>query len=161
MPPVAPSNQGVSKVINIEYWVKIEAKASGPHFSPSVVIPITIGTIPLASKDNPGRGFSAALLQQSMPTFPANSPILKVFDTQSLEGAGGATVYPWESLDTGKHYCLHQKSFFYIILSLTEPPSYQETFRDDFPIVDDEDDNSHFYTPLYPVYSFPEKKLHL
>lgn len=101
VPPVAPSNQGISKVINIEYWIKVEAKAAGPHFSPSVIIPITIGTIPLTSIEMSGSQRFA--LDQSIPSFPVSPPVLRVFDSQPpAEGIGGADVFPWESLDTGK-----------------------------------------------------------
>lgn len=47
IPPIPPTNTGLCKVIDIAYEVKVEAKVSGPHYSPFVLIPITIGTIPL------------------------------------------------------------------------------------------------------------------
>lgn len=47
IPPVPPTNTNLCKVIHINYEVKVEAKISGPHHSPSINIPITVGTIPL------------------------------------------------------------------------------------------------------------------
>lgn len=116
VPSVAPSNT-ISKVITIEYWVNVEAKASGPHFSPSVRIPITIGTVQLTEKEEASAGYVYSAVDEVMPTFPANPPILMVYDAQaahqrgaesaegaeSLEAAGGAPAYPWDYVDRGKY----------------------------------------------------------
>lgn len=52
--------------------------------------------------------------------------------------------------------------FSNLITPTDEPPSYEETFGDDFPIVDDEDNEDangqNLFTPFYPVYNFQEKK---
>lgn len=47
IPPEPPTNTNLCKVINITYEVKVEAKIAGPHQSPCIRIPITIGTVPL------------------------------------------------------------------------------------------------------------------
>ena len=47
IPPLPPSSGFECKVISISYEVIVQAKTSGPHFSPTIEIPITIGTIPL------------------------------------------------------------------------------------------------------------------
>lgn len=47
IPPEPPSNINLCKVIHITYEVKVEAKISGPHHSPFIKIPITVGTVPL------------------------------------------------------------------------------------------------------------------
>lgn len=47
IPPEPPTNTNLCKVIHITYEVKIEAKIRGPHLSPSIKIPITVGTVPL------------------------------------------------------------------------------------------------------------------
>lgn len=47
IPPEPPTNTNLCKVIHITYEVKVEAKIGGPHQSPCIRIPITIGTVPL------------------------------------------------------------------------------------------------------------------
>lgn len=47
IPSIPPTNLGTCRIIQISYDVKVEAKISGLHLNPFVVIPIKIGTIPL------------------------------------------------------------------------------------------------------------------
>lgn len=47
IPPEPPTNTNLCKVIHITYEIKVEAKISRPHHSPSIKIPIIVGTIPL------------------------------------------------------------------------------------------------------------------
>lgn len=47
IPPIPPTNTNLCKVIEIAYEVKVEAKIRGPHSNPYVVMPVTIGTVPL------------------------------------------------------------------------------------------------------------------
>lgn len=47
IPPEPPTNTNLCKVIHITYEVKVKAKVSGIHHSPSIQIPITVGTVPL------------------------------------------------------------------------------------------------------------------
>lgn len=47
VPPVPPTNINLCKVIHIMYEIKIEARLPGLHKNPYILIPITIGTIPL------------------------------------------------------------------------------------------------------------------
>lgn len=79
IPPEPPTNTNLCKVIHITYEVKIEAKISGPHQSPYVLIPITIGTIPL-NRNTPDPktpviqtaiGFAVPIVNQ--PTFSVDS----------------------------------------------------------------------------------------
>lgn len=62
VPPVPPSNFGQCRVIHVSYEVKVEAKCGGPHHSPYILIPVTIGTRPLrGAPPNP----SAQMLQHN------------------------------------------------------------------------------------------------
>lgn len=49
MPCVPPTLDALSKIINITYQIVVTVCVSGPHYNPDVVIPITIGTIPLVN----------------------------------------------------------------------------------------------------------------
>lgn len=49
MPCVPPTQDTLSKIINITYQVVVTVCVTGPHYNPDVIIPITIGTIPLVN----------------------------------------------------------------------------------------------------------------
>lgn len=55
VPPVPASNGGQCRVIDVSYEVKVEAKTSGPHQSPFVLVPVTIGTRPLTENATGGQ----------------------------------------------------------------------------------------------------------
>lgn len=54
IPAVPPTNTSLCKVVHISYDVKIEAKVPNMHTNPFVIIPITIGTVPLSQNQNGG-----------------------------------------------------------------------------------------------------------
>lgn len=47
VPAVPPTSQFQSKIIQINYDIKVEVELSGGHTNPFVLCPITIGTVPL------------------------------------------------------------------------------------------------------------------
>lgn len=47
IPPVPPSNLNYCRVLNVSYEIHVTAKISGLHKSPTIKLPITIGTVPL------------------------------------------------------------------------------------------------------------------
>ena len=49
IPPVPPTNSSYCRVVTVSYVVQIKANTSGMHKDPYIRIPVTIGTIPLAS----------------------------------------------------------------------------------------------------------------
>ncbi|KAG5679987.1 hypothetical protein PVAND_009521 [Polypedilum vanderplanki] len=49
IPAVPPTNTGTCRVINVFYEIHVTARVKGFHRNPYVVIPITIGTVPLIS----------------------------------------------------------------------------------------------------------------
>lgn len=54
IPAVPPTNTSFCKVVHITYDIKIEAKAPSMHANPFVIIPLTIGTVPLSQNQNGG-----------------------------------------------------------------------------------------------------------
>lgn len=52
IPAVPPTNTTLCKVVHISYDVKVEAKVPTMHTNPFVIIPVTIGTVPLSSNPN-------------------------------------------------------------------------------------------------------------
>lgn len=49
VPPTPPSCPDLCKIIQISYEIDVMAKIAGVHFSPSLVIPIIVGNVPLAA----------------------------------------------------------------------------------------------------------------
>lgn len=49
IPPIPPTIYMLSRVININYEVKVEVKVRGAHLNPVIRLPITIGTYPLVN----------------------------------------------------------------------------------------------------------------
>lgn len=95
VPPVPPSNGGQCRIINVSYEVKVEAKTGGPHKSPFIVLPITIGTRPLlGAPAQHNYGFAMPqgdcgvsrgedVVAPTAPDLEAQSPVI-------LKSAGGA-----------------------------------------------------------------------
>lgn len=52
IPAVPPTNINYCRVLNVSYEVQVKCKVSGLSMSPSVVLPIVIGTVPLNSNIN-------------------------------------------------------------------------------------------------------------
>lgn len=105
VPPVPPSNENLSRIIHIQYELKIEATAAGAHTSPSVVIPITIGTVPL-TRIATAESMTPSILAPQ-PLFNEIMPSAPQIDTsgsgdQQTRGVGGASAFHWVALDTGK-----------------------------------------------------------
>lgn len=121
IPAVPPTNISLCKVVHITYDVKIEAKVSKMHANPFVLIPITIGTVPLNENGaivpvqppiNTGHNVLTLPIQPSNynPTAPHYSPTEPVadqgqqfaanatgvftVDNQGLSAATGQTQYP-------------------------------------------------------------------
>lgn len=112
IPPEPPTNTNLCKVIHITYEVKVEAKISGPHQSPYVRIPITVGTIPL-NRNTPDPktpviqtsiAFAVPIINQPtfandanaiMPSAPAiSSPIISSSEYRPPEYQGPSTSQP-------------------------------------------------------------------
>lgn len=53
IPAVPPTIATLSRVININYEVKVEVKVRGAHINPIIRLPITIGTYPLTTYYQP------------------------------------------------------------------------------------------------------------
>jgi hypothetical protein len=51
IPPVCPSSKQISRIMDISYSVVLYINPSGPHTSFTAVIPIIIGTVPLAQEN--------------------------------------------------------------------------------------------------------------
>lgn len=47
IPAIPPTIATLSRVININYEIKVEVKVKGVHMNPVIRMPITIGTVPL------------------------------------------------------------------------------------------------------------------
>lgn len=47
IPPIPPSNMNYCRILNVAYEIHVTAKVSGVHQSPTIRLPITIGTVPL------------------------------------------------------------------------------------------------------------------
>lgn len=90
IPPIPPTNLNLCKVIEIAYEVKVEAKVSGPHASPFVLIPVTIGTVPLnrntPDPKTPSIVTAPALpiCEQPSPTQPQPHPISELLAAPPL-----------------------------------------------------------------------------
>lgn len=52
VPPTPPSCPDLCKIIQISYEIDVMAKIAGVHFSPSLVIPIIVGNVPLTIPTN-------------------------------------------------------------------------------------------------------------
>lgn len=48
IPAIPPTISTLCRVIQIQYEIKVEVKVKGSHVNPSIRLPITIGTVPLA-----------------------------------------------------------------------------------------------------------------
>lgn len=114
VPPVPPSDGVLSHVITIKYVVKIEAKTSGPHVNPILVIPITIGTVPLGRKERPDLQLPLPLVahHHGMPPILTPTSDGEFENKLSTMIIGGATAFPWTVLDTGKIY-----TFIYMVIT--------------------------------------------
>lgn len=114
IPAVPPTNISLCKVVHITYDVKVEAKVSKMHANPSILIPITIGTVPL--NENGGiapvqppinthlltlpiteqqTGYNPSAPHHSSPTepFSANAGVFTV-DNQAVSSVTGQHQYP-------------------------------------------------------------------
>lgn len=60
IPPIDPTSVRLCKYIQITYELVIIAKVRGMHRSPDMAIPITIGSVPLAGRENYSPDLSAA-----------------------------------------------------------------------------------------------------
>lgn len=106
VPPVGPTDNDLSQIITIEYVVKIEGQTTGPHVSPVLMTPITIGTVPLTQKETPRLTLAPLLMPPSRDTRPSAPSILTPTSGPEYEqctsmGVGGAGAYPWMLLETG------------------------------------------------------------
>lgn len=96
VPAVPPSNGGQCRLIHVSYEVKVEAKTSGPHQSPFVLLPVTIGTRPLLG--GPAQhNFGFAMPQGDCGTntgggVPStHAPVLNAQMPSIMQGADGSS----------------------------------------------------------------------
>lgn len=89
IPPLPPTNLVNCGIISLDYELHIECDVSGPHRNLSGNIPITLGTIPLASFQPPGAQTDVPA-QISSPTDPSMAPTQPVSPASPPNGTGGA-----------------------------------------------------------------------
>lgn len=121
VPPVPPSNESLSRIIHIQYELKIEATAVGAHQSPSLVIPIIIGTVPL-TRIAAAESTVTPIMLAPQPAYNEIMPSAPNIDTGSgernLRGVGGASAFKWEALDTGKEEWTKRYNLFQILINV-------------------------------------------
>lgn len=71
-PAVPPTNITFCSIIQVSYFIQIVAKVGGMHFSPILSLPVTIGTVPLATSYRPIQSNISTLNQG--PTTSATAP---------------------------------------------------------------------------------------
>lgn len=92
IPALPPTNLVNCGVISLDYDLHIECDVSGPHRNLSGYIPITLGTIPLASFKPPApyTDVPAQTLTQQPSDDPSMAPTQPVSPASPPEGQGGA-----------------------------------------------------------------------
>lgn len=87
LPAVPPTSLTFCSIIKVSYVIEIVAKVGGFHFSPSLTLPVTIGTVPLQSA--------------------VYHPVSAILSTSAaMEGA--ASLYPAPSAPTTTHSAMSQ-----------------------------------------------------
>lgn len=92
IPALPPTNLMNCGVISLDYDLHIECDVSGPHRNLSGNIPITLGTIPLASFKPPApyTDVPAQIVPQQPTDDPSMAPTQPVSPASPHEGQGGA-----------------------------------------------------------------------
>ncbi|XP_055604276.1 arrestin domain-containing protein 17 [Uranotaenia lowii] len=143
IPPLPPSNLVNCGIIDVDYDISVDTACSGMHISPEGIIPIVLGTVPLASfrppapyTDNPPVETDPSMLP-TQPVSPASPP----------NGAGGAMG--WNVVNGGES-----------MYPNIPPPTFAEAqFR--APNITTKTDSKFTrfvgpadYAPRYPTYAF-------
>ncbi|CAG9804949.1 unnamed protein product [Chironomus riparius] len=141
IPAVPPTNTGTCRTIQVFYEILVTAKTSGMHRNLTVVLPITIGTVPLLStyqniypalqQDQIQSGWNIQP-STSQATYPATQPAYSTLET-SYPSAPVANLNPD-----------------------LPPPSYQEAMMTTTQEVDNEEglNDQQAFNPKYPVFNF-------
>lgn len=146
IPPLPPTNLLNCGIIALDYELHIECEVSGPHRNLSGNIPITLGTIPLASFKSPApyTDVPATNMQED----PSTAPTQPVSPVSPPNGGGGAMGWNVADSAGGQLY------------PNIPPPQFVETqFK--APTIAGRDDSEHThllgdgqFAPRYPTFQF-------
>ncbi|XP_031621450.1 arrestin domain-containing protein 17 [Contarinia nasturtii] len=134
IPPLPPSNLINCGIIDLDYELKIELNVSGAHRDLEGKLPITLGTIPLATTQLPNKD-----VPQQQPTVPIQDP--SQAPTQPVSPSSPGDAVGWN------------------LYPSIPPPSYGESeYRAN---IVDKNDSQHTrvsggqndFAPRYPVYA--------
>lgn len=132
IPAVPPTNLNYCRVLNVCYEVQVKCKVSGMSFSPVVIIPIIIGTVPINLNPN---------INYDVPSAVINTPIIESMTYDQMLGSFTPQV---NSINEEANL----------------PPSYAEAIytQEDGAGVEIEEIGEHTmgsikpFHPMYPVY---------
>uniref|UniRef100_A0A1I8PWC6 Arrestin C-terminal-like domain-containing protein n=1 Tax=Stomoxys calcitrans TaxID=35570 RepID=A0A1I8PWC6_STOCA len=150
IPPLPPTNLVNCGVIALDYDLHVECNVSGPHRNLTGNIPITLGTIPLASFKPPApyTDVPAQIAPQQQNDDPSMAPTQPVSPASPPNGLGGAMGWNVADSAGGQLY------------PNIPPPQFVETqFK--APTITNRDDSEHTrvigevdFAPRYPTFQF-------
>lgn len=142
IPPLPPSSLLNCGIIDLDYQLHVEVEVSGPHRNLTGNIPITLGTIPLASFKSP-----APYTDVPAPEDPSMAPTQPVSPASPPNGAGGALGWNVADSAGGQLY------------PNIPPPQFSESqFR--ATTLQNKEDSEHTqlldpnFAPRYPTFQF-------